>query len=72
MYEAQNLTYRYDENARAVIDGLDLKIEDGSFTVLIGHNGSGKSTLAKHFNAFLLPTGGKVYIILQQHVFFFL
>ncbi|MBR0143597.1 MAG: energy-coupling factor transporter ATPase [Clostridia bacterium] len=62
MYEAQNLTYRYDENARAVIDGLDLKIEDGSFTVLIGHNGSGKSTLAKHFNAFLLPTGGKVYI----------
>ena len=62
MYEAQNLTYRYDENATAVIEGLDLKIEDGSFTVLLGHNGSGKSTLAKHFNAFLLPSGGKVYV----------
>ena len=62
MYEAQNLTYRYDEKGRAVIDDLDLKIEDGSFTVILGHNGSGKSTLAKHFNAFLLPSGGKVYI----------
>ena len=62
MYEAKNLTYRYDENAAPVIEDLDLSIEDGSFTVLLGHNGSGKSTLAKHFNAFLLPSGGKVYI----------
>ena len=29
---------------------------------VLGHNGSGKSTLAKHFNAILLPTGGKVYV----------
>ena len=62
MYEAKKLTYRYDENAAPVIEDLDLSIEDGSFTVLLGHNGSGKSTLAKHFNAFLLPSGGKVYI----------
>ena len=29
---------------------------------VLGHNGSGKSTLAKHFNAILLPEGGKVYV----------
>ena len=29
---------------------------------VLGHNGSGKSTFAKHFNAILLPTGGKVYV----------
>ena len=29
---------------------------------LIGPNGCGKSTLAKHFNAILLPSGGKVYV----------
>ena len=45
-----------------VLKNLDLKIEKGSFTAILGHNGSGKSTLAKHFNAILLPAGGKVYI----------
>ena len=29
---------------------------------MLGHNGCGKSTLAKHFNAILLPSGGKVYV----------
>ena len=30
--------------------------------MVLGHNGSGKSTLAKHFNAVLLPTGGRVWV----------
>ena len=29
---------------------------------ILGSNGCGKSTLAKHFNAILLPTGGKVWV----------
>ncbi|MBR6812893.1 MAG: energy-coupling factor transporter ATPase, partial [Oscillospiraceae bacterium] len=33
-----------------------------SFVGILGHNGSGKSTLAKHFNAILLPDGGKVWV----------
>ena len=41
---------------------LSLEIARGSFVAVLGHNGSGKSTLAKHFNAILLPTGGKVYV----------
>ena len=41
---------------------MDLQIEDGSFVAVLGHNGCGKSTLAKHFNAILLPSGGKVYV----------
>ena len=46
-----------------VLDGVDLEIEAGSFVAVLGHNGSGKSTLAKHLNAILLPTGGKVYVM---------
>lgn len=42
--------------------GVDLAVKRGSFTALLGHNGCGKSTLAKHFNALLLPTGGKVFV----------
>ena len=29
---------------------------------ILGHNGCGNSTLAKHFNAILLPSGGKVWV----------
>lgn len=54
--------YGTPEDRHLVIEGLNLEIESGSFTAVLGHNGSGKSTLAKHFNAILLPLGGKVYI----------
>lgn len=70
MIKTQNLSFVYretDENDNTVIEGkvlkeINLTIEKGSFTAVLGCNGSGKSTLAKHFNAILLPTGGKVYI----------
>ena len=45
-----------------VFEDLNLTIEDGKFTAILGYNGCGKSTLAKHFNAILLPSGGKVYV----------
>ena len=71
MINAENLTYSYVEEdmetgevtSELVIDNMNLHIEKGSFTCILGHNGSGKSTLAKHFNAILLPTGGKVYVM---------
>ena len=44
------------------IDGVDLELEQGSFTAILGHNGSGKSTLAKHLNGILLPTEGTVWV----------
>ena len=70
MIKTENLSYSYkseDEEGREclldkVLDGIDLEIKKGSFVAILGHNGSGKSTLAKHFNAILLPTGGKVYV----------
>ena len=54
-------TESIDENKILVFEQLDMKIQKGSFTVILGHNGCGKSTLAKHMNAILLPCGGKMY-----------
>lgn len=67
MIKTENLTYSYpsvdDENViKNVFENLNIGIKKGSFTAVLGHNGCGKSTLAKHFNAILLPTGGKVYV----------
>ncbi|MBP0955953.1 MAG: energy-coupling factor transporter ATPase [Oscillospiraceae bacterium] len=49
-----------EENKVLVFEDLNLSIEKGSFTVILGHNGCGKSTFAKHTNAILLPCGGKM------------
>ena len=66
MIRTVDLTYTYtnaDELIRqTALNRLTLEIEQGKITAVIGHNGSGKSTLAKHFNAILLPTGGKCYV----------
>ena len=40
----------------------DPKTARNKNVLIVGSAGSGKSTLAKHFNAILLPTGGKVYV----------
>ncbi|MBQ1352185.1 MAG: energy-coupling factor transporter ATPase [Oscillospiraceae bacterium] len=64
MIESQNLVFQYqtETGALPVLKDINLTVEEGSFVAILGHNGSGKSTLAKHFNAILLPSGGKVYV----------
>jgi energy-coupling factor transport system ATP-binding protein len=64
--KTEDLSFSYiaaDEPfSNIVLNKLNLKIEKGTFVAVIGHNGSGKSTLAKHFNAILLPQGGRVLV----------
>lgn len=64
--KAEHLSFCYPgvENTPgvSVFEDLNLEIEQGSFVAILGGNGCGKSTLAKHFNAILLPCGGKVYV----------
>ena len=64
--KAEKLAYTYpgleEGQGVRVFEDLDLEIAQGSFVAILGTNGSGKSTLAKHFNAILLPTGGKAYV----------
>lgn len=62
----EHLQYSYpgvdDTPGVAVFEDMNLTVEEGSFVAVLGSNGCGKSTLAKHFNAILLPCGGKVYV----------
>lgn len=62
--KAENLSFMYedDEAKTAVLRGINLEIEKGSFVAMLGHNGSGKSTFAKLCNLILLPTSGSISI----------
>ena len=55
-----------DENEhiapRLALDGINVSIEKGSYTAILGSNGSGKSTLAKIIDILEVPDSGKVVI----------
>ena len=50
-----------DTQVRA-LDGVDLEIERGKFTAIIGTSGSGKSTLLNMLGGLDVPTEGSVRI----------
>lgn len=61
----QQVSYTYQADTpfegRALF-GVDLDIQSGSYTALIGHTGSGKSTVLQLLNGLNVPTSGKVII----------
>lgn len=61
----KNISYTYNYKtpyARKVLKDINLKIDEGSYTVIVGKTGSGKSTLIEHINGLLLPTKGEVVV----------
>ena len=62
--EISDLTFEYtdNDNSETVLNGLNLSVERGSFTVILGHNGSGKSTLAKLVTGLLKPASGEITV----------
>ncbi len=59
--ETRALTRRFDD-FRAV-DGIDLRVERGTFYGFLGPNGAGKSTTIKMLTGLLAPTKGDVFVL---------
>lgn len=61
----QQVGYLYGKDTpfekRAIYD-VDIDVQSGSYTAVIGHTGSGKSTLLMHLNGLLKPAEGVVNI----------
>ena len=47
---------------RVILDHVDLKIESGTTTALLGRSGSGKTTLLRTVNRLVEPTSGRVMV----------
>ncbi|MBI4719220.1 MAG: ABC transporter ATP-binding protein [Planctomycetes bacterium] len=54
--------YRKNRIEIPVLEGLDLRIESGTFVVLMGPSGSGKSTLLHLIGGLDQPTSGRVRV----------
>ncbi|HJK91974.1 MAG TPA: ABC transporter ATP-binding protein [Polyangiaceae bacterium LLY-WYZ-15_(1-7)] len=60
LLEARGLVKRYD--GRAVVDGLDLRVEAGRVLGLLGPNGAGKTTTLRMLYGFARPDAGAIRV----------
>ena len=60
MIEARAVTKRFGR--RTVLNGLNLKIDDGEIVALMGPNGAGKTTLLRLMSTLAEPSGGDVLL----------
>ena len=59
--EIRDLTFAYPDGTVA-LENINLTLEKGSITALIGQNGCGKTTLSKLMNGILKPTSGSIVV----------
>jgi phospholipid/cholesterol/gamma-HCH transport system ATP-binding protein len=60
MIEIKGLKKRF--GSKVVLDGVDLNVESGKITVIIGRSGEGKSVLLKHIIGLLKPDSGSILL----------
>ena len=60
MIEMKNISKKVGN--KTILDDISLKIDEGSFVVLIGPSGCGKTTSLKLMNKLIEPSSGEIYI----------
>src|ERR1043166_3889394 len=62
--ETRGLTRKF--GSLSAVDGIDLRVERGTFYGFLGPNGAGKSTTIKMLTGLLAPTSGSMAILGQD------
>ena len=62
--ETHQLTRFFD--GFCAVDGIDLRVEEGTFYGFLGPNGAGKSTTIKMLTGLLAPSEGQVLVLGQN------
>ncbi|MFH0726897.1 MAG: ABC transporter ATP-binding protein [Pseudomonadota bacterium] len=60
--EVANITFRYQNCEKNVIENLNFYIRPGEIVALVGENGAGKSTIVKLLCRLYDPTGGMIKV----------
>lgn len=67
MLQVEDASFSYGENA--VLERIDLRIDDGEFVGIVGRNGAGKTTLLKLITGLIKPQVGKVTNTFERSAF---
>ena len=62
----KNITFKYNNEEREVLDSIDLNIIGGEMTSLVGHSGAGKTTILNLIPRFYDKTSGDISIDSQS------
>lgn len=57
-----SINYKENKNEYLAVNDVNLAIESGSFTSIVGRSGSGKTSLLNALGGLLLPTRGEVLV----------
>ena len=60
IFESAGLSFQFEKNGRAILNGLDFKIYEGEFISIIGPNGTGKTTLLNIMLGYFEKYGGSL------------
>jgi len=65
--EFKNISFKYTSNTKVesknnVLNNVNLKIQNGKMTSLVGHSGAGKSTILNLIPRFYDPNSGEIFI----------
>jgi len=62
LIQLRNVTKRYEGGSQPALDGIDLEIETGRITAIMGPSGGGKSTLLNMIGGLDRPTRGEIEV----------
>ncbi|GAB4167951.1 MAG: lipid A export permease/ATP-binding protein MsbA [Wenzhouxiangellaceae bacterium] len=58
----EQVRFSYPGSSRPVLDGIDLELEPGTVTALVGRSGSGKTTIARLLARLYRPDRGRILL----------